>query len=220
MRALLLILADFMRLKSKPWAKPLIASHPEYIITDADFVTPQLGFDDYALEIGTGKGDFIVGKSQLDATTFFYGIERVTTVIAFALKKTLSFMPTNVKLIIGDFAKASFQMPDRFFSKIYLNFSDPWPKIRHHKRRLTAPGNLEKIHRILKDKGQIMMKTDNLDLFEFTLLNLTKMNYNIIRIERPYVEKHGDDITTEYEQFFRQSGQPIYRLVAQKESPC
>jgi tRNA (guanine-N7-)-methyltransferase len=213
----LLNLVDSMRLKSKPWAKPLIQDHPEYVSLDQDaFYTPA-NFENFALEIGTGKGDFISGKSQLEPQTYFYGIERVTTVIAFALKKILVHEPKNVHLILGDFAKASFQIPDHFFNKIYLNFSDPWPKIRHHKRRLTAMGNLEKIHRILRPKGIMVIKTDNQDLFDYSLENLRKMNYTITRVQRPYLDIEKDDVITEYEQFFRQAGQPIYRLLAQKE---
>jgi tRNA (guanine-N7-)-methyltransferase len=205
-----------MRLKSKSWAKPLIAEHPEYVCSDTLPITAQEGYLRYALEIGTGKGDFIVGKSNKQKDTFFYGIERVTTVIAFALKKVLISQPNNVKLIQGDFAKASFQMPDHLFDEVYLNFSDPWPKVRHHKRRLTAVGNLEKIHRILKPKGLIYLKTDNLELFEFSLLNLQHMSYNMRTIDRPYVEIDQQDVATEYESFFRQQGQPIYRCVAQR----
>ena len=205
-----------MRLKSKAWAKPLIAEHPEYVCPDTTPITTQVGYPRHALEIGTGKGDFIVGKSELQKDTFFYGIERVTTVIAFALKKVLISKPSNVRLILGDFAKASFQMPDHLFDEIYLNFSDPWPKVRHHKRRLTAVGNLEKIHRILKPNGTIYMKTDNLELFEFSLVNLQKMSYNMRAIYRPYVEIDPHDVMSEYEAFFRQQGQPIYRCVAQR----
>jgi tRNA (guanine-N7-)-methyltransferase len=141
----------------------------------------------------------------------------VTTVLAFALKKILPLTPNNVKLILGDFAKASFQMKDGFFTEIYLNFSDPWPKLRHHKRRLTSPGNLEKINRILASKGMIYLKTDNLDLFQYSLENLKRMPYNMIRVDAPYVEVDAKDVTTEYEAFFRNQGQPIYRFIAQKE---
>lgn len=207
-----------MRLKSKPWAKPLIAEHPEFVSTDTMPITPQVGYLRHALEIGTGKGDFIVGKSDKQKDTFFYGIERVTTVIAFALKKVLIQQPTNVKLIVGDFAKASFQIPDNLFDEIYLNFSDPWPKVRHHKRRLTALGNLEKINRILKPNGVIYLKTDNLELFEFSLLNLQKMSYNMRVINRPYLDIDSQDVMTEYEGFFRQQGQPIYRCIAQRSN--
>lgn len=205
-----------MRLKSKSWAKPLITEHPEYVCPDTTPITNQVGYPRHALEIGTGKGDFIVGKSEMQKDTFFYGIERVTTVIAFALKKVLNSQPKNVKLILGEFANASMQMPDHLFDEIYLNFSDPWPKVRHHKRRLTAVGNLEKIHRILKPNGIIYMKTDNLELFEFSLTNLQKMSYNMKAIHRPYLEVDSQDVMSEYEAFFRQQGQPIYRCLAQR----
>jgi len=206
-----------MRLKSKPWAKPLIADHPEYVQTDLDPFLPKPGFHHYALEVGTGKGDFIIGKSLQQSQTFFYGIERVTTVIAFALKKVLINKPMNIQLVLGDFAKASFSIPDQFFDEIYLNFSDPWPKLRHHKRRLTALGNLQKMTRILKTKGRIFLKTDNLDLFMYSLGNLKQMSYNIIEIQQPYLQVESNDIMTEYESFFRKASEPIYRLIAQKE---
>lgn len=206
-----------MRLKSKPWAKPLIFDHPEYVQTDLDSIDKKHPFEHYALEIGTGKGDFITGKSLQQPQTFFYGIERVTTVIAFALKKVLLMKPDNIKLILGDFAKASFNIPDEFFDEIYLNFSDPWPKLRHHKRRLTAIGNLEKITRMLKPKGKIQLKTDNLDFFMFSIGNLNQMSYNMIQIQQPYSNVESTDIMTEYESFFRKASEPIYRLVAQKE---
>jgi tRNA (guanine-N7-)-methyltransferase len=107
-------------------------------------------------------------------------------------------------------------MPPDVLSMIYLNFSDPWPKIRHHKRRLTARGNLEKMTRVLKENGQIIMKTDNLELFEFTLKNLAEFPYDILKIQRPYTILDDDDIETEYERYFRERGEPIYRLIAQK----
>lgn len=206
-----------MRLKSKPWAKPLIANHPEFVQNDQDQVLVQPSYSRYALEIGTGKGDFIVGKGLNNPHTFFYGIERVTTVLAFALKKTLEQKMQNIKLILGDFAKASFQIKDHFFDEIYLNFSDPWPKVRHHKRRLTAKGNLEKIHRIIKPEGLIYLKTDNLELFQYSLVNLQQMSYNIVRIDQPYVDLAHEDVMTEYEKFFRDLKEPIYRLIAKKE---
>ena len=206
-----------MRLKSKPWAKPLIAEHPEYVQTDLDPFLPRPGFHHYALEVGTGKGDFIIGKSLQQPQTFFYGIERVTTVIAFALKKVLINKPLNIQLVLGDFAKASFSIADQFFDEIYLNFSDPWPKLRHHKRRLTALGNLQKMTRILKAKGKIFLKTDNLDLFMYSLGNLKQMSYNMIEIQKPYLQVESNDIMTEYESFFRKASEPIYRLIAQKE---
>jgi tRNA (guanine-N7-)-methyltransferase len=205
-----------MRLKSKPWAKPLIQANPQYVITDEMPVELHPHYKKYALEIGTGKGDFIVGKSQQHPDTFFYGIERATTVLAFALKKLLLNPPTNVQLILGDFGKAAMHINPNFFDEIYLNFSDPWPKIRHHKRRLTALGNLEKITRVLKPKGIIYLKTDNEDLFNFSLLNMTNMNYNILQVQRPYQPFDLADVLTEYERFFREKGLPIYRLIAQR----
>jgi tRNA (guanine-N7-)-methyltransferase len=206
-----------MRLKSKPWAKPLIASQPHRVSDDASVLTLPKGYQTYALEIGTGKGDFIVGKAKQTPSTFFLGIERATTVLAFALKKVVENDVANVHFILGDFAKASFHMQEHVFDTIYLNFSDPWPKLRHHKRRLTSQGFLDKISRILKPGGTIKMKTDNLDLFDFSISNFAKNDYNIFKLDRPYNTLDEDDIASEYEQFFRQQNLPIYRVYVQRK---
>jgi tRNA (guanine-N7-)-methyltransferase len=205
-----------MRLKSKPWAKPLIAQYAHRVTDDEHAFSFGEHQGPFALEIGMGKGDFIVGKAKRDSSHFFFGVERATTVFAFALKKVIEQNLNNVHLLHGDFSKFSLTMPDNFFSTIYLNFSDPWPKIRHHKRRLTARGNLEKITRVLKEHGHIILKTDNLELFDFTLKNLADFPYDILNIQRPYTVIEDDDIETEYERYFRERGEPIYRLIAQK----
>jgi tRNA (guanine-N7-)-methyltransferase len=205
-----------MRLKSKPWAKPLIYNHPDRIQLDSDVVIFPQDYKTYALEIGTGKGDFIVGKAIKNPTTFFFGVEKATTVIAFALKKVLDNQVVNSHLIHGDFVKASFAIPDQSFDEIYLNFSDPWPKIRHEKRRLTAPGILEKITRLLKVHGKLYMKTDNEMLFDYSLLSFEKFPYKLLDVTRNY-QLNEQDIQTEYESYFRKLGQPIFRLVAERK---
>ena len=205
-----------MRLKNKHWAKPLIAANPERLTEDTfPFVRKHQG--EAHLEIGMGKGDFIVGKAQLHPDIYFYGIERATTVFAFALKKVLEQACENVHLLLGDFGKFSLTMEPASFSVIYLNFSDPWPKLRHHKRRLTAEGNLDRITRLLKHGGHLIMKTDNLDLFEFTLKKLALFPYDIISIERPYHVLVKGDIETEYERYFRERNEPIYRVIGVKQ---
>jgi tRNA (guanine-N7-)-methyltransferase len=205
-----------MRLKSKPWAKPLIQHHPDRIQLDSDALVFPHGYKTYALEIGTGKGDFIVGKALKNPSTFFFGVEKAATVIAFALKKVLDQHAENTHLIHGDFVKASLSLPDQCFDEIYLNFSDPWPKIRHEKRRLTAPGILDKITRLLKVHGKLYMKTDNESLFDYSLISFEKFPYTLLDMSRDY-QLTDDDIQTEYESYFRQLGQPIFRLVAERK---
>ncbi len=204
-----------MRLKNKPWAKPLIAENASRITQDDHPFVVQHASHAH-LEIGMGKGDFIVGKAALNPHIYFYGIERATTVFAFALKKVLEHELPNVHLLLGDFAKFSLTMAAETFQTIYLNFSDPWPKLRHHKRRLTAIGNLEKITRILQASGVLIMKTDNHDLFAFTLKNLALFPYDIISVQEPYDSLEDGDVATEYERYFRDRGEPIYRLIAKK----
>lgn len=205
-----------MRLKSKPWSKPLIEQNPKRIDNDSTTIVFPNKFSKFALEIGTGKGDFIVGKSLLSQDTFFYGVEKSTTVIAFALKKILENDIENAHLIHGDFVKASLTMGDQIFDEIYLNFSDPWPKVRHEKRRLTAPGILEKITRLLKVQGKLYLKTDNLSFFDFSLMNFSLFPYTILKVDRQYLGL-PNDVETEYEKHFRSLGQPIYYLAVERK---
>jgi len=204
-----------VRLKSKPWSKPLIEQHPTRIDPDSAFIIFPKTYAKFALEIGTGKGDFIVGKAILNPLTYFYGVEKSTTVIAFALKNILEKAVDNTHLIHGDFVKASLTMKDQIFDEIYLNFSDPWPKVRHEKRRLTAPGILEKITRVLKVKGKIYLKTDNPSFFDFSLMNFSLFPYTILKVDRDY-QGLPDDVQTEYEKHFRSLGQTIHYLVVER----
>lgn len=208
-----------MRLKSKPWAKPFIADHPEIFQQDVpkDWMTslpatqPRLH-----LEIGCGKGGFITGMASKYVDEYFIGIERAVTAIAIAGKKVESLHLNNVQLWVNDVSKLSDRIPDHIFQTIFLNFSDPWPKIRHHKRRLTAPSFLTLYHRILVPQGIIKMKTDNVDLIRFSKVNLEKNGYVILDYSEDYAELASDDIPTEYELGFRAEGMPISRLVARK----
>ena len=204
-----------MRLKSKPWSKPLIQQHPTRISEDIIPLTFPTEFSKFALEIGTGKGDFIVGKALSKPDTYFFGVEKSTTVIAFALKNILEHEVMNAHLIHGDFVKASLTIPDQAFDQIYLNFSDPWPKIRHEKRRLTSSGILEKITRLMKVRGKIYLKTDNASFFDFSLMNFSLFPYTILKIDRQY-QGSVDDVQTEYEKHFRSLGQPIFYLAVER----
>ena len=105
---------------------------------------------------------------------------------------------------------------DNSIESIFLNFSDPWPKKRHHKRRLTANSFLDNYYRLLKDGGRLIIKTDNVDLFAFTLENLENSKFKIIYKSDDYQDYDEFDTMTEYEQSFREEGIPIHRLVLEK----
>ncbi|MFA5235548.1 MAG: tRNA (guanosine(46)-N7)-methyltransferase TrmB [Bacilli bacterium] len=207
-----------MRLKNKPWAKPFIEVHPDLVIDEASFrrqldevTTPVY------LEIGSGKGQFLITMGSRHPENTYFGVERVLVPVAIAGRKLLEEALVNVHFVHADITFFLGEIKERSFDGIYLNFSDPWPKKRHEKRRLTSDNCLDQYARILKPGGFLALKTDNRDFFEYSAKNLLKHGYNIISSADAYVLDEENDAMTEYETAFRALGQPIYRLVIRKE---
>ena len=164
------------------------------------------------IEIGTGKGKFIIEKALQNPNINFIGIEKYDSPLVSAVKKLEELDINNLKLICYD-ALTIDSIFDREISKIYLNFSDPWPKKRHIKRRLTSNRFLEKYDLIFKDIKRIEMKTDNDDLFDYSCESLTEYGYKIIEKDT----NHISDITTEYEDKFMNIGKNINYISVVKE---
>ena len=164
------------------------------------------------IEIGTGKGKFIIEKALQNPNINFIGIEKYDSPLVSAVKKLEELDINNLKLICYD-ALTIDSIFDREISKIYLNFSDPWPKKRHIKRRLTSNRFLEKYDLIFKDIKRIEMKTDNDDLFNYSCESLTEYGYKIIEKDT----NHISDITTEYEDKFMNIGKNINYISVVKE---
>ena len=156
------------------------------------------------IEIGTGKGKFIIEKAIQNPNINFIGIEKYDSPLVSAVKKLEELDINNLRLICYDALNIE-NIFDREISKIYLNFSDPWPKKRHTKRRLTSDRFLEKYDLIFKDTKRIEMKTENDDLFEYSCESLTNYGYKIIEKDT----NHISNITTEYEDKFRNIGKNI-----------
>ncbi len=156
------------------------------------------------IEIGTGKGKFIIEKAIQNPNINFIGIEKYDSPLVSAVKKLEELDINNLRLICYDALNIE-NIFDKEISKIYLNFSDPWPKKRHTKRRLTSDRFLEKYDLIFKDTKRIEMKTDNDDLFEYSCESLTNYGYKIIEKDT----NHISNITTEYEDKFRNIGKNI-----------
>ena len=156
------------------------------------------------IEIGTGKGKFIIEKAIQNPNINFIGIEKYDSPLVSAVKKLEELDINNLRLICYDALNIE-NIFDIEISKIYLNFSDPWPKKRHTKRRLTSDRFLEKYDLIFKDTKRIEMKTDNDDLFEYSCESLTNYGYKIIEKDT----NHISNITTEYEDKFRNIGKNI-----------
>ena len=170
------------------------------------------------LEIGMGKGDFIIENAKKYPNINFIGIEKYDSVIVRALQKLENEDLINLKLIRID---AKF-LDELFFhevDRIYLNFSDPWPKKRHTERRLTSHTFLRKYDSVLKKEKKLYIKTDNTSLFEFSLESLTQYGYFIDKVS---LDLHNsdvkDNIMTEYEKKFVEDNMKIYYLVVKKNN--
>lgn len=162
------------------------------------------------VEIGMGKGDFILENAKTYPDINFIGIEKYDSIIALAIKKIEKEELANLKLIRMD-AKNILEVFNHEIDKIFLNFSDPWPKIRHAKRRLTSEVFLNKYDVIFKDNGIIEMKTDNEDLFTYSLVSLNNNGYLIKEISFDLHHSNiSNNIMTEYEKKFSKDHKPIY----------
>ena len=168
------------------------------------------------IEVGTGKGNFIIGKAIANPDINFIGIEKFDSVIARALEKIPEGL-NNLRMIRMNALEIN-EVFDHEVDTIYLNFSDPWPKKRWHKRRLTSSVFLEKYDPLFKGKCHIIQKTDNVGLFEYSICSLSAYGYVIENIS---LDLHNSEIEgnimTEYEEKFSKKGNPIYYLDAVKK---
>ena len=169
------------------------------------------------IEIGCGKGRFIAETARLNPDIRYIAVEKVSNVMVLAMEKAVKAEVSNLRFMRGDFQILAESFPDKSVDRIYLNFSDPWPKKGYAKRRLTHGGFLEIYKRILKDDGEICFKTDNRELFDFSLESFPENDFSLSEVT---FDLHNSgfegNIMTEYEERFSQMGFPICRLVAKK----
>ena len=167
------------------------------------------------IEIGMGKGDFIIGMAKKYPDINFIGIEKYESVMVRAIEKLNSTNLENLKLIRMDAIEID-KIFDKEINTIYLNFSDPWPKARHAKRRLTSPIFLNLYDKIFKDIPHIIQKTDNIGLFASSLVNLSKYGYTLEEVSLDLKNEDIDNVVTEYENKFMNLGTNINYLNAKK----
>ena len=168
------------------------------------------------IEIGMGKGQFIVENAKRYPNINFIGIEKFDSVIVRAIEKIEEEEISNLRLIRMD-AQEINEVFDKEIETIYLNFSDPWPKVRHANRRLSSRKFLERYDSLFKDIKKIVMKTDNRHLFEFSVKEFTDYGYTIDNLCLDvYNEGVIDNIPTEYEMKFSSKGFPIYLIEISK----
>lgn len=164
------------------------------------------------IEIGMGKGNFIINKAIQNKDINYIGIEKYDSVLVRAVEKLEQLELNNLILIRMD-AKEIEEVFNKEIDKIYLNFSDPWPKDRHYKRRLSSDFFLKKYDSLFKNNKQITMKTDNRKLFEFSIKSFTDYGYRINNISLDlYNDDIKDNIPTEYEIKFSRKGEKIYMI--------
>lgn len=205
-----------MRVKYKPWAVQYLVDHPEvakekFDPNDDFFKAPKI-----ALEIGSGKGDFILTLAKRNPDTHYVSVEVIRSVAGVLAKKIVDNKMDNILLYPVDVEFLFEAIPDGFFDVIYLNFSDPWPKKKHAKRRLTFHKFLDQYHRLLKENGKVIFKTDNTGLYQFSMEEFKNSKFINISFIDDYVFDEANDAMTEYETKFRAEGKVIHKIIAQR----
>lgn len=165
------------------------------------------------LEIGMGKGNFIINMAKHFPDINFIGMERNKTILAKAVKKIEKEGITNIRVMSSDAQQLKEIFASKELDKIYLNFSDPWPKNKHYKRRLTYKDFLDLYDYVLKPDSIVEFKTDNQILFEFTILEVCNTGRQMEYISLDLHNTEEFNIMTEYEEKFSKKGNRIYKLV-------
>ncbi|MDW3796382.1 tRNA (guanosine(46)-N7)-methyltransferase TrmB [Staphylococcus saprophyticus] len=208
-----------MRMRYKPWAEDYLKKEPNIVDIDgshAGRISEWFDNDQpIYIEVGSGRGQFITTLAAKHPEINFISMEREKSVMIKVLDKVIEQGLTNIKLICNDAIELNDYFKDGEVSRLHLNFSDPWPKKRHTKRRLTYQTYLALYKQVLKDDGEIHFKTDNRGLFAYSLESMsqfgmyfTKINLNL------HEEDDEENIETEYERKFSDKGSRIYRMEA------
>lgn len=211
-----------MRMRKKKWADPWLDAHTDYIYQNPTEYKGKwkqlLGCEKLHLEIGMGKGSYLKQMSSMYAEEGWVGMEKDRSAAAVAARSQIEDGSdlSNNRMIAGD----AENIPDWFENGevdcIHLNFSDPWPKKHYHKRRLSSSKFLDIYRNILSEDGKIIMKTDNKDLFEDSVLYFQENGFLLKEFSVDFRRsEHPEDAITEYESKFMSEGLPIYRLVAE-----
>ena len=210
-----------MRLKNVKNAKDIINNSKYIVLNPYDYKGKWNSLfknnNPINIEIGMGKGNFIIKMAKKYKDINFIGIEMFDSVIVRSDQKLENEDIPNLKLIRLD-ANYIEDIFDKEINTIYLNFSDPWPKKRHEKRRLTSDVFLKKYDNIFKGKKEIIQKTDNINLFSYSLSSLSLYGYKFDYVTLDLLSENDlDNVLTEYESKFNSKGVRICKLVAHKD---
>lgn len=212
-----------MRLRNIPGADEYIANC-EYVINDPTDYKGLWNKEIFSnsnsihIEIGMGKGQFITQMAANNPDINYLGIERYSSVLLRAATKFEKKPLDNLRFLCVDARKLTDIFDKNEIDRIYLNFSDPWPKDRHAKRRLTSPIFLELYSEIIREDGLLEFKTDNTNLFDYSIMTIDESslwemcNYTYDLHNEPSMNE--GNIMTEYEEKFVGQGNPIHKLIA------
>ena len=208
-----------MRMRNKPWAE-------DYLLAHDDIVSIDLARKDHIIdwfeekqpihiEVGSGMGRFITEMAKANPHINYIGIERDKNVMIRIVEKAVDQNIKNLRLLTVDAEKLTDIFNPGEIDRIYLNFSDPWPKTRHAKRRLTHENFLKVYETVLNNDGEIHFKTDNQGLFEYSIESMSHYGMKLKNINLNLHEQEpADNIRTEYEEKFSNKGFRINRLEA------
>lgn len=209
-----------MRVKYKQWAVDYIDEHKEnqfdLFNEDKERLSSFINEKKTFIEIGPGKGEFILNMARKFQEFNFIVIELNKTISGICLRAIDESGLTNVRLVSGDFYKFVNQIDEECIEGVFLNFSDPWPRKKHAKRRLTHTNFLKNYAYILKPGHYLYFKTDNLDLFNYSLEEFNENKWEILSITNDYNLIDDFDAETEFEKKYKEQGIKINRLIARK----
>ncbi len=208
-----------MRIRNKPWALDYLRQHEDFVDID---MTHKYGLvsrfkvsQPVHLEVGTGMGRFITEMARRNPNINFVGVELDKNIMIRVAEKAHALALDNLQLVLLDANHLMEYFNPNEIEKLYLNFSDPWPKNRHEKRRLTSRGFLEQYKTLLSENGEIQFKTDNRGLFEYSLTSMNNYDMKFHEVNlNVHAAEPSDNIRTEYEDKFSKQGFVIYQLKA------
>ena len=210
-----------MRLKNVKGANEIIVNGVYYVDEPSKYKGKWSRFfgnnNPICIEIGMGKGDFIIENAIRYKDINFIGIEKYDSVIVRAIQKSNELELDNLKIVRIDANKLD-TIFDKEIDTIYLNFSDPWPKERHAKRRLTSSIFLNIYDKVFKGRNRIIQKTDNINLFDYSIESLVDYGYDIVYKTNDLDCLDENNIMTEYERKFYNLGVKINKLEAIKKN--
>ncbi|HEL1351687.1 TPA: tRNA (guanosine(46)-N7)-methyltransferase TrmB [Streptococcus equi subsp. zooepidemicus] len=209
-----------MRVRKRKGAQEHLENNPHYVILEPEAAKGRWSevFGNnhpIHIEVGSGKGAFITGMALKNPEINYIGIDIQLSVLSYALDKVLASQAPNVRLLRVDGSSLTNYFDAGEVDMMYLNFSDPWPKSRHEKRRLTYKSFLDTYKQILPENGEIHFKTDNRGLFEYSLASFSQYGMTLKQVWLDlHASDYPDNVMTEYEARFAKKGQVIYRLEA------